>query len=105
MHFLWPVSHTDASFFGMSIIEIYTGPFCAYCIRAKALLKRKELYFTEYNIHTEQARRTEMLERSGGARTIPQIFINNRHIGGSDELYAMERSGELDIMIRESKSA
>ncbi len=69
-------------------------------MRAKSLLKRKGLNFTEYNIHTEQARRTEMLERSGGARTIPQIFINNRHIGGSDELHAMERSGELESVIR-----
>ena len=84
----------------MPIIEIYTGPYCAYCMRAKSLLKRKGLNFTEYNIHTEQARRTEMLERSGGARTIPQIFINNRHIGGSDELHAMERSGELESVIR-----
>jgi len=77
-------------------VEIYTGPFCAYCFRAKSLLKRKKLDFIEYDIHADQAKRSEMLKRSGGARTIPQIFINNRHVGGCDELYALERKGELD---------
>ena len=80
----------------MANIEVYSGDFCPYCIKAKSLLKRKGLTFTEYNVRKDMARQIEMLERSGGARTIPQIFINDRHVGGCDELYALEQRGELD---------
>ncbi len=80
----------------MAMIEVYSGDFCPYCIRAKMLLKKKGLAFVEYNVQTEPERRDEMLGRSGGSRTIPQIFINNRHVGGCDELYALERRKELD---------
>jgi len=79
----------------MAKIEVYSGPFCAFCMRAKALLTQRGLAFTEYDVHDEPTRRSEMLERSGGARTIPQIFINGRHVGGCNELYALDRSGEL----------
>jgi glutaredoxin 3 len=79
----------------MAKIEIYSGPFCPYCVRAKHLLKQRGLAFTEYDVHDEPARRSEMLERSHGARTIPQIFINGRHVGGCNELYALDRSGKL----------
>jgi glutaredoxin 3 len=79
----------------MAKIEVYSGPFCGFCVRAKALLTQRGLDFTEYDVHDEPKRRSEMLERSGGARTIPQIFINDRHVGGCNELYALDRSGEL----------
>jgi len=80
----------------MANIEMYSGNFCPYCIRAKSLLKKKGLEFTEYNVQKDSERRSEMLERTAGARTIPQIFIGGRHVGGCDELYALEKKGELD---------
>jgi len=80
----------------MATVEIYSGDFCPYCARAKALLKKKGVTFSEYNIRKDAARQAEMVERSGGARTIPQIFINDRHVGGCDDLYALEKRGELD---------
>jgi len=83
----------------MTKIEIYSGNFCPYCIRAKSLLKQRGLSFTEYNVQAEPDKRMEMLERAGGARTIPQIFINDRHVGGCDELYALDRKGELDAWL------
>jgi len=79
----------------MHKIEIYTGPFCAYCFRAKSLLKKRGLEYVEYDIHSQPEKRSEMLDRSNGARTIPQIFINGRHVGGCDELMALDRKGEL----------
>jgi glutaredoxin 3 len=80
----------------MTNIEMYSGDFCPYCVRAKSLLKKKGLEFTEYNVRRDPQRRSEMLERSAGARTIPQIFISGRHVGGCDELFALEKKGELD---------
>jgi len=84
----------------MTTIEVYSGNFCPYCIRAKILLKKKGLEFVEYNVQAEPERRDEMLRRSGGARTVPQIFINNRHVGGCDDLYALERRKELDSWVK-----
>lgn len=80
----------------MTTIEMYSGDFCPYCMRAKSLLKKKGLEFTEFNVQKDPERRSEMLERTAGARSIPQIFINDRHVGGCDELYALEKKGELD---------
>ncbi|EAU53390.1 glutaredoxin 3 [Mariprofundus ferrooxydans] len=80
----------------MNKVEVYSGDFCPYCVRAKSLLKKKGVDFTEYNVQKESDKRIEMLDRSNGARTIPQIFINDRHVGGCDELYALEKRGELD---------
>lgn len=77
-------------------IEVYSGNFCPYFVRAKLLLKKRGLAFVEYDVQKEPERREEMLRRSNGARTIPQIFINDRHVGGCDELYALERAGKLD---------
>ncbi len=85
----------------MATIEVYSGVFCPYCMRAKALLKKKGLAFVEYNIQTEPEKGKEMLRRSGGVRTVPQIFINDRHVGGCDELYALERRKELDAWLKE----
>jgi len=85
----------------MANIELYSGDFCPYCIRAKALLNKKGLTFTEYNVRKDIKRQSEMSERAPGSRTIPQIFINDRHVGGCDELYALERSGKLDSWLKE----
>jgi len=80
----------------MAKIEVYSGQYCAFCMRAKSLLKQRQLEFVEYDVQAEPERRAEMAERAPGARTIPQIFINDRHIGGCDELYALDRKGELE---------
>jgi len=80
----------------MAIIEVYSGDFCPYCTKAKALLKKKGLEFSEYNVKRDIKRQAEMAERAPGARTIPQIFINNRHVGGCDDFFALEQRGELD---------
>ena len=80
----------------MANIEVYSGDFCPYCMRAKTLLKNKGLDFTEYNVRKDIQRQAEMQDRAPGSRTIPQIFINDRHVGGCDDLYALERRGELD---------
>lgn len=80
----------------MAKIEIYTTPFCPYCVRAKALLKRKGVEFHEIDVTMVPGAREEMLERSGGRRTVPQIFIDGDGIGGSDELYMLESQGDLD---------
>ncbi len=80
----------------MATIELYSGGFCPYCIRAKSLLKKRDLAFVEYDVQAEPGKRDEMLRRTNGARTIPQIFINDRHVGGCDDLYALDRKGELE---------
>lgn len=83
----------------MAEVEIYTTPFCPFCWRAKRLLGEKGVSFVEIDLYAESGRRKEMLERSGGRRTVPQIFIDGRGIGGSDELRALDRSGELDRLL------
>ncbi len=83
----------------MAKIELYTSPYCGYCYLAKHLLDRKGAVYTEIDILADADRRTEMVERSGGNRTVPQIFIDDRHIGGSDELVALDRNGALDVML------
>lgn len=83
----------------MANVEVYSGDFCPYCVRAKKLLEKKGVKYAEYNIKRELPRQVEMLERTGGARTIPQIFINDRHIGGCDDLYALESRGQLDPLL------
>lgn len=83
----------------MAQIEIYTSPLCGYCHAAKRLLNTKGASFAEFDIGSDPSRRGEMLERSGGARTVPQIFINGQHVGGSDELHALDRQGKLDPLL------
>jgi len=80
-------------------VEIYTWRTCPFCLRAKALLNRKGVAFTEYAIDGDEVARTKMAERAGGRRSVPQIFINGQHIGGCDELYNLERSGELERLL------
>jgi glutaredoxin 3 len=83
----------------MAEVEIYTTMFCPYCTRARALLERKGATFTDIDIIDEPTRRTEMIRRAGGRTSVPQIFINGEHIGGSDELVALDRAGELDAKL------
>lgn len=83
----------------MAKVEIYTKFLCPYCTRAKRLLTEKGAAFEEYDISTGGPKRAEMLERSGGRQTVPQIFIDGRHIGGSDDLAALDRAGGLDPLL------
>jgi len=83
----------------MAKIEVYSGGYCPYCMRAKALLKQRELEFVEYDVQSEPKRRVEMVDRAPGVRTIPQIFINDRHVGGCDDLYALDKKGELNTWL------
>lgn len=83
----------------MPPVEIYTTRFCPYCHTAKALLKRKGVTFTEINLSQDYNRRDEMIERAKGRMTVPQIFIGDVHVGGSDELHALERAGKLDALL------
>jgi glutaredoxin 3 len=81
------------------LITIYTSPWCGYCRRARKLLQEKNLVFTEIDIGGDGELREQMMERSQ-RDTVPQIFIGARHVGGCDELYALDRSGELDRITR-----
>ena len=80
-------------------VEIYTWRFCPFCIRAKALLDRKGVAYTEYAIDGDQGARAAMTERADGRSSLPQIFINDAGIGGCDELHALERGGQLDPLL------
>ena len=82
----------------MAKIEIYTTPWCGYCARAKGLLDSKGAEYQEMDVMEDAAKRAEMRERSKRT-TVPQIFINGQHIGGSDELAALERAGKLDPLL------
>jgi len=83
----------------MTEVEIYSTAICPYCVAAKQFLDRKGLSYREVRVDTDPQQRTLMLERSGGRRTVPQIFINGTHVGGFDDLVAAERSGRLDGLI------
>jgi glutaredoxin 3 len=80
----------------MAKVEIYSTPICPYCARAKALLKKKGVAYDDIDVMSDAARRDEMIERAGGLYTVPQIFIDGAHIGGSDELAALDHAGKLD---------
>jgi glutaredoxin 3 len=88
----------------MREVYIYTAQFCPYCASAKALLKRKGIAFTEIDIGGNWERRDEMIERANGQVTVPQIFIGSTHVGGSDELHALERAGQLDALLLDPAS-
>lgn len=83
----------------MQPIEIYTTPYCGFCHAAKRLLNSKGATFTEIDVAEEPARRPEMVQRANGGRTVPQIFVGETHVGGCDELYALERAGKLDTLL------
>ena len=80
-------------------VLVYSQPFCGYCSAAKRLLTAKGAQFTEIDVMFEPTRRDEMIERSGGRRTVPQIFIDGRHIGGFDDLSALDEAGELERLL------
>lgn len=84
----------------MQPVEIYTTPLCGFCHAAKRLLTSKGVTFSEIDLTREPARRAEMLDRAGGKHTVPQIFVGDTHVGGCDELYALERAGKLDPLLR-----
>jgi glutaredoxin 3 len=84
----------------MARVEIYTKFGCPYCARAKRLLEEKGVDYEEYEINSERGKREEMLERANGRTTVPQIFIDGRHVGGSDDLAELERNGQLDAMLQ-----
>ncbi len=83
----------------MANVEIYTSLLCGYCYRAKQLLEKKGVTFTEYDLMAQPGRRREMLERAQGRTSVPQIFIDGQHVGGSDDLFELESRGELDSML------
>lgn len=83
----------------MATVEIYTKPTCGFCHMAKRLLNSKSVSFAETNISAEPQKRAEMIQRANGGSTVPQIFIDGRHIGGCDDLMALERSGKLDPLL------
>lgn len=83
----------------MANVVIYTSPMCGYCYRAKKLLERKGVAFTEIDVESDSARRQEMIARAGGRYTVPQVFINNRHVGGCDDLFELENAGRLDELL------
>lgn len=80
-------------------VEIYTWQTCPFCIRAKMLLWWKGVNFTEYKIDGDESARSKMAERANGRRTVPEIFINNQHIGGCDDLYQLDSQGQLDNLL------
>lgn len=83
----------------MKPVEIYTSPLCGYCHMAKRLLTSKGVSFSEVNVLANPERKTEMIKRANGGRTVPQIFIGETHVGGADDLNALERAGKLDALL------
>lgn len=83
----------------MKPVEIYTSPLCGYCHAAKRLLKEKGVSFSEIDVMANPNRKGEMISRANGGRTVPQIFIGDVHVGGCDDLYALDRSGKLDPLL------
>lgn len=83
----------------MKPVEIYSSPLCGFCHAAKRLLKQKGISFSEINVLAQPARKAEMMKRANGRHTVPQIFIGGTHVGGCDDLYALEQAGKLDPML------
>lgn len=83
----------------MPMVEIYTTPLCPYCVRAKRLLNRKGVDFTEIDLWQDPGRREEMIARAEGRRTVPQVFVDGRSLGGSDDLQALDAAGGLDPLL------
>lgn len=81
-------------------VEIYTWARCPFCLQAKALLLEKDVQFTEYGIDGDEVARLQMSERANGRRSVPQIFINDQHIGGCDDLFALDGQGKLDLLLQ-----
>ena len=84
----------------MKIVEIYTSPLCGYCHAAKRLLTKKGVAFTEHDVSRDTSLRAVMIQRANGGRTVPQIFVGATHVGGSDDLHALEHAGKLDALLQ-----
>ncbi|WP_420861824.1 glutaredoxin 3 [Algirhabdus cladophorae] len=84
----------------MQPVEIYTSPLCGFCHAAKRLLTSKDVNFAEVDVAANPDRKPEMIQRANGARTVPQIFIGETHVGGCDDLYALDRAGKLDALLK-----
>ena len=84
----------------MTKIEVYSSMLCPYCYRAKKLLEKKGAAFTEIDVMLQPRRRAEMVERSGGRTSVPQIFINDQHVGGCDDLFALEAGNKLEPLLQ-----
>ncbi len=89
----------------MPAVTLYTRPLCPYCVRAVSLLKKKGVAFEEIDAGFDAGKKQEMMQRANGARTFPQIFIGDLHVGGCDEMMALERAGKLDDVLREQGAA
>ena len=85
----------------MAKVEIYTWRTCPFCVRAKALLDGKGVTYTEYSVDGDEAARDAMAARGDGRRSVPQVYINDQHMGGCDDLHALERAGKLDVLLAE----
>ena len=83
----------------MAKVVIYSTPVCPYCVRAKSLIKQKGQEYEEIDVSKDPAIRESMMQKAGGRRTVPQIFIDDKHIGGCDDLYALEQNGGLDPLL------
>lgn len=83
----------------MKPVEIYTSPLCGFCHAAKRLLKQKGVSFSEIDVLVHPGRKAEMIQRANGGRTVPQIFIGETHVGGCDDLYALDSAGKLDPLL------
>ena len=83
----------------MQTVEIYTSPLCGFCHATKRLLSEKGVSFSEVDVLSNPDRKPEMIKRANGGRTVPQIFIGDTHVGGNDDLYALERAGKLDALL------
>lgn len=84
----------------MAKVEVYSSMLCGFCYRAKKLLEQKGVDFTEIDVMMHPSRRAEMVQRSGGRTSVPQIFIDDRHIGGCDDLFALEAGAKLDALLK-----
>lgn len=80
-------------------VEIYSSPFCGYCARAKSLLSRKGVDFVDYDVLADSSLRDAMVQRAGGRTSVPQIFIDGRHVGGCDDIHALDAAGKLDPLL------
>ncbi len=83
----------------MKAVEIYTSPLCGYCHAAKRLLTQKGVDFTEFDVLEQPELRAQMTQRANGGRTVPQIFVGETHVGGCDDLYALDQAGKLDPLL------
>jgi glutaredoxin 3 len=84
----------------MRPVEIYTSPLCGYCHAAKRLLTQKGISFSEIDVLSNPDRKPEMIQRANGGRTVPQIFVGDAHVGGCDDLFALDRAGKLDALLQ-----